>query len=86
MWKLIKLEWKKNNIIKYVRNAAIVTAVLLVFVISMAGELEMTASAEGNGKALLNVTVGLFVHMSYIVFTGVKIGRASCRERVWYLV
>ena len=63
MWKLIKLEWKKNNIMKYVRNAAIVTAVLLVFVISMAGELEMTASAEGNGKALLNVTVGLFVHM-----------------------
>lgn len=73
MWKLIKLEWKKNNIIKYVRNAAIVTAVLLFFVISAARELELTASAEDNGKALLNMAVGLFVHISYIVFTGVML-------------
>ena len=32
MIKLIKLEWKKNNIAKYMRNAAILAAFLCLFV------------------------------------------------------
>lgn len=36
MIKLIRLEWKKNNILKYIRNAGITTAILLLFMIMMA--------------------------------------------------
>lgn len=32
MLKLIKLEWKKNNIGKYIRNAIIMAALLCLFV------------------------------------------------------
>ena len=31
MLKLIKLEWKKNNIGKYIRNAIIMAALLICF-------------------------------------------------------
>ena len=33
MLKLIKLEWKKNNIGKYIRNAIIMAALLCLFVL-----------------------------------------------------
>lgn len=73
MLKLIRLEWKKNNILKYVRNAAITTAALLVFLLMAAGELETAETVQAYGKSMLDTSVGLFVHMSYIIFTGVMI-------------
>ena len=36
MLKLIKLEWKKNNIGKYIRNAVIVTSLLCLFIFALA--------------------------------------------------
>ena len=36
MLKLIKLEWKKNNIGKYIRNAVILAAVLCLFMFALA--------------------------------------------------
>ena len=39
MLKLIRLEWKKNNIIKYVRNVFIMVFVLLLLILATAGEL-----------------------------------------------
>ncbi len=73
MIKLIRLEWKKNNILKYIRNAGITTAILLLFMIMMAWELETEETIEMYGKGMLDSSVGLFVHMSYIIFTGVMI-------------
>ncbi len=73
MMKLIRLEWKKNNILKYIRNAVITTTVLLVFILMAARELETKETAESYGKGMLDSSVGLFVHMSYIIFTGVMI-------------
>lgn len=73
MMKLIRLEWKKNNILKSIRNAAITTAVLLVFMLMTARELETQETVEMYGKGMLDSSVALFVHMSYIVFTGVMI-------------
>lgn len=35
MIKLIKLEWKKNQIGKYIRNAVILTALLCLFIFAM---------------------------------------------------
>lgn len=73
MIKLIRLEWKKNNILKYIRNAGITTSILLLFMIMMAWELETEETIEMYGKGMLDSSVGLFVHMSYIIFTGVMI-------------
>ena len=36
MLKLIKLEWKKNNIGKYIRNAVILAAILCLFMYALA--------------------------------------------------
>ncbi len=73
MMKLIRLEWKKNDILKYIRNAVITTAALLVFILMAARELETQETVASYGKGMLDSSVGLFVHMSYIIFTGVMI-------------
>lgn len=39
MFKLIKLEWKKNNIAKYIRSAIITTGILMLFLFASAKEL-----------------------------------------------
>ena len=71
MLKLIKLEWKKNNIWKYILNAVVTTAVLLILLLMAAGELETEATVQSYGKTMLDVSVGMFVHVAYIIFTGV---------------
>ena len=38
MLKLIRLEYEKGNITKHIRNAAIMTLVLLLFLIMTAGD------------------------------------------------
>lgn len=73
MMKLIRLEWKKNNILKCIRNAAITTAAILVFMLMTARELETEETVEMYGKGMLDSSVALFIHMSYIIFTGVMI-------------
>ena len=73
MFELIKLEWKKNKTSKYIRNAAITTAILLVFIVGMAGELAADTSMEAYGRSSINASVDLFVNMCYIIFTGVML-------------
>ena len=73
MLKLIRLEWKKHNIGKQIRIAVITTALLMLFVLMTARELETSETVEVYGKSMLDAAVALFVHMSYMVFTGVMI-------------
>lgn len=77
MMKLIRLEWKKNNVLKYIRNAVITTAVIAILIVMMAGELVRSADEIDAvylyGKGILGTTVELFVHMVYIVFTGIML-------------
>lgn len=73
MLKLIRLEWKTNNIGKYIRNAFIVTAVLALLIMGTAGELDSDASMQIYGKSAVNAAVDLFTHMSYMVFTAVML-------------
>ncbi|MDE7416286.1 MAG: ABC transporter permease [Lachnospiraceae bacterium] len=73
MMKLIRLEWKKNNILKYIRNAVITTAILMLFIVPMAKELEASETVLLYGKSMLGAATELFVHMAYIVFTGVML-------------
>lgn len=43
MFKLIRLEWKKNNVGKYIRNAVIMAALICLFILlSVIWELPMT--------------------------------------------
>lgn len=69
MLKLIRLEWKKNNIIKYVRNAFIMVIVLFVFLLMVAGELEADETKSAYGIDMLKSGVELFTNMSFIIFT-----------------
>ena len=69
MLKLIRLEWKKNNIIKYVRNAFIMAAILLILYLAVAGELESDETMLSYGNSMLKSGVELFTNMCAIVFT-----------------
>lgn len=69
MLKLIRLEWKKNNIIKYMRNAFIMVVILLAFLLSAAGELETDDTVFAYGNDMLKAGVELFTNISFIIFT-----------------
>ena len=73
MLKLIRLEWKKNNISKYIRNAFILTITILLFLFLIAGELETDETKLAYGGSMLKTGVELFTNMSYMVFTSVML-------------
>lgn len=49
------------------------TGVLLFFVMATAAEPDAAEMVDLFGKSMINATVELFTHMSYIVFTGVML-------------
>ncbi len=69
MLKLIRLEWKKNNIKKYVWKAFAMMMILLLLILSVAGELETEETTLAYGKSMLKSGVELFTNMSYMVLT-----------------
>ena len=66
MMKLIRLEWKKNNITKYVRSAFIMSMIFLLLLLSVASELE-------KEKYMVYAGAELFANMSFIIFTSVML-------------
>ncbi len=75
MFKLIKLEWRKNNILKYIRNAFILAVVLCIFIFAMAF-LGIANDPDGTldaaeGKNIISSPIELFTSISFLVFTGV---------------
>lgn len=78
MLKLIKLEWKKNNIGKYARNAVILAAVLCLFLFALSflgiaddPDTGVPDAAPGNGN--ISSPIELFTGMSFLVFTSVML-------------
>ena len=78
MWKLIKLEWKKNNIGKYIRNAVILAAILCLFIFSLAflgiandPDTGIPDAAPNNGT--ISSPIELFTSMSFLIFTSVML-------------
>ena len=78
MLKLIKLEWKKNNIGKYIRNAVILAAVLCLFIFALAylgiandPDTGIPDAAPGNDT--ISAPIELFTSMSFLVFTSVML-------------
>lgn len=73
MIKLIRLEWKKNNIIKYILNAGIMTGVLLLLLLPMIKEVKTTNAVELYSDFVLNICIELLTNASYMVFTSVML-------------
>ncbi|WP_394525258.1 ABC transporter permease [Lacrimispora sp. JR3] len=77
MWKLIRLEWKKNDTKKYMIYQAIIIAVLgfllfaMCFYIPIDAEMGMTDSVpEINDMA---VQIDLLTNLSFLIFTSVML-------------
>lgn len=78
MLKLIKLEWKKNNIGKYVRSAVILAGILCLFMFALAylgiandPDTGIPDAAPGNNT--ISSPIELFTSMTYLVFTSVML-------------
>lgn len=78
MLKLIKLEWKKNNIGKYIRNAVLLALALCLFLFAFAylgiandPDTGMPDAAPGNDT--ITPSVELFTNMSFLIFTCVML-------------
>lgn len=77
LFKLIKLEWKKNNIGKYIRNAVILSLLLGVFIFSLAF-LGIANDPDGTldaapGAEMISAPIELFTNIAYLIFTGVML-------------
>lgn len=73
MLKLIRLEWKKNNIGKYIRNVLILGLVLCLFLFSLcflgiANDPDGTLDAA-EGMNTISASIELFTSMSFLIFT-----------------
>lgn len=78
MLKLIKLEWKKNHIGKYIRYAVIVAAVLSLFIFALsflgiANDPDTGVPDAAPGMGTISSPIELFTSMSYLVFTSVML-------------
>lgn len=78
MLKLIKLEWKKNGIGKYVRDAIILAAVLCLFLFALAylgiaNDPDTGVPDAAPGNHAISASVELFTSMSFLVFTSVML-------------
>lgn len=78
MLKLIKLEWKKNNIGKYIRNAVILAIILCTFLFALAylgiaNDPDTGVPDAAPGNEMTSSSIELFTGMSFLVFTGVML-------------
>ena len=78
MLKLIKLEWKKNNIGKYIRNAVILAIILCTFLFALAylgiaNDPDTGVPDAAPGNEMISSSIVLFTGMSFLVFTGVML-------------
>ncbi len=78
--KSIKLEWKKNNIGKYIRNAVILASILCTFLFALAYLTIAISFGTGVpvmqwhwGNEMISSSIELFTGMSFLVFTGVML-------------
>lgn len=78
MIKLIKLEWKKNGILKYIRNAIILAVILGIFLfaqcfLGIANDPETGVPDAAPGTNNISSQVELLTSASFLIFTGVML-------------
>ena len=73
MWKLMKLEWKKNNLKKYIVKVAAVTVILFLLLFMTSGELESKETVEIYGQSMIYAAIKMFADSCFILCTGVML-------------
>lgn len=78
MMKLIRLEWKKNCIGKYVRGALILAAALCLFIfafcyLGLANDPDTGIPDTAPGNEGISSTIEMLSGMSFLIFTGVML-------------
>lgn len=94
MLKLIQLEWRKNNIGKYVRNVMIMAVILCLFLFALAylgiandPDTGLPDAAPGNGT--ISSPIELFCSMSFLIFTSVMLSSfivSACKDKTMALM
>jgi ABC-type transport system involved in multi-copper enzyme maturation permease subunit len=74
MWKLIKLEWKKNRVSQYVLGAVIITTLLGIFMfaqcyLGIANDSSTGVPDTAPGLETMALQIELFTNLSFLVFT-----------------
>ena len=78
MLKLIRLEWKKNNVGKYIRNVVIMSALICLFIFALcylgiANDPDMGVPDAAPGNSAISSSIELFTSMAFLVFTSVML-------------
>lgn len=78
MLKLIKLEWKKNHIEKYIKNVFILAIILCLFVFALAflgiaNDPESGILDAAPGNDIISAPIELFTSMAFLIFTSVML-------------
>lgn len=78
MIKLIRLEWKKNNIGKYIRSVVIMAGLICLFIFALcylgiANDPDTGVPDAAPGSSGVSASVELFTSMAFLVFTGVML-------------
>lgn len=78
MLKLIKLEYQKNRIGRYVRSAVILALALSLFLFALAffgiaNDPDTGVPDAALGKGTISAPIELFTSMSFLIFTGVML-------------
>ncbi|MDE6853305.1 MAG: ABC transporter permease, partial [Lachnospiraceae bacterium] len=73
MIKLIRLEWKKNNIEKYIGKAVVLAVLIGVFIFALAF-LGIANDPDGTldaveGMGVISAPIELFTNMAFLIFT-----------------
>ena len=77
MLKLVRLEWKKNNIGKYIKGVIIMAALLGLFVFALAF-LGIANDSDGTldaapGTDVISAPIELFTSMAFLIYTSVML-------------
>lgn len=78
MLKLIRLEWKKNNIGKYVRNVVIMAVLLCLFIFALcylgiANDPDTGVPDAAPGNSMISSSIELLTSIAFLVFTSVML-------------
>ena len=78
MLKLIRLEWKKNNVGKYIRTVVIVSALICLFIFALcylgiANDPDTGVPDAAPGNSAISSSIELFTSMAFLVFTSVML-------------
>lgn len=71
MIEMIKLEWRKNNIKKYIRNAAVTSGAIIVLLLVTIWQMGTEGKIDLNNEHVLYISVELLTNMSYVIFASV---------------